>query len=246
MHYRPVPRARVDASSLNYQDLQQMNVMSNSQAAGYRDLMGKTPRPTGGFTGCGYIAHPGPGQYNGVSCQFGSLGTYHPNLESFHSDWVANVSFPYSPQVFMDPQIQTPGNLPQIFMGGGAGYTPCRADCACSNMNPDCKCKSASCGYPAIQQNCMEPVEGGQYASLAECEAARELGYTGTNPALEALIAQDAGAAAAAAAAAQRMNVARARSRVMAARGRGRGRGRSPSPSPSPSPKRGAGKKHKK
>lgn len=199
MHYRPVPRARVDAASLTSQDLQLMGVMNAPQAAGYRELMSNTPRPTGGFVGCGYLNAPGFSPYNGVSCQYGSLSQYHPNLESFHSDWVANVSYPYSPEVFMYPQIQAPANLPQIFLGGGAGFTPCREDCACSNMNPDCKCKTESCGYSAIHQDCTEPVLGGEYRSLAECEFAREMGYTTPNPQLEALMAQSAPATAAAA-----------------------------------------------
>lgn len=211
MHYG----ARVDAASLTAQDLAQMSVMGAPQAAAYRDLMAATPRPTGGFTGCGYMARPA-GPYNGVSCQYGSLSQYHPNLESFHSDWVANVSYPYAPEALMHPQIQTPGNLPQIFLGGGSGYTPCSADCACSQMNPECKCASPGCGYPTIQQNCMEPVQGGQYSSLAACENARELGYTGPNPALEALVQQDVAAAAGAAKTAANMAKQAAKMRAQA------------------------------
>ena len=182
---RPAPHARFARfDPTPVQQMYMMNVMNSADAAKFRDVMSNTPRPTGGFTGCGYIAHPGPSQYNGVSCQYNSLGKYHPNLESFHSDWVANVAFPYSPDALMYPTIQTPGNLPQIFMGGGAGNTPCREDCACSGLNTDCKCKSSTCGYPSLQQNCMEPVEGGRFPSLADCEHAMEIGYTGPNPEL--------------------------------------------------------------
>lgn len=183
--YRPAPHARFARfDPTPVQQMYMMNVMNAQDAAKFRDIMSNTPRPTGGFTGCGYMAHPGASQYNGVSCQYNSLSQYHPNLESFHSDWVANVAFPYSPDALMYPTIETPANLPQMFLGGGAGFTPCREDCACSGTNTDCKCKSATCGYPSLQQNCMEPVEGGRFASLSECEQAMELGYTGANPEL--------------------------------------------------------------
>lgn len=180
--YRAAPRARFARfDPTPVQQMYMMNVMNPEDAKQFNELMANTPRPTGGFTGCGYITHPGPGPYNGVSCQYNSLSEYHPNLESFHSDWVSNVSYPYAPEALMYPTIQTPGNMPQIFMGGGAGFTPCREDCACSMMNTDCACKSEKCGYPSVQQNCMEPVEGGRFRSLAECERAMEIGYTGPN-----------------------------------------------------------------
>jgi hypothetical protein len=158
----------------------QKSIMSSDQQAAYATAMGAVARPTGGFTGCGYM-----GYNDGISCQYGSIGHFHPNMESFFSTWVANVDYPYGPD-FPQPRIFAPGNINQILAGGNSGNNPCIEACSCQN-DPHCTCRDAvdvngqpiQCGWPSINHDCMEPVPGGKYKSLSACEAAQSLGFYG-------------------------------------------------------------------
>jgi hypothetical protein len=158
----------------------QMPIMSSMQQAAYDVAMGAVPRPTGGFTGCGYM-----GYHDGISCQYGSIGHFHPNMESFFSTWVGNVDDPYGPD-FPQPQVYAPGGIPQILAGGNSGLNPCISACSCDN-DANCTCTDAidmngnpvKCGWPSINHDCMEPVPNGKYPSLTACEAAQSLGFYG-------------------------------------------------------------------
>lgn len=147
-------------------------MMSAEQQQAFYLASEAIPRPTGGYTGCGYDSWG-----RGIVCQNGAINNVHPNMESFYSDWTLNVNYPYSPDN-MYPIMQTPGGIDQILMGGGAGVTPCAEACSCVG-DRDCTCNTAECGYPAVFHDCMEPVPGGKYRSLSECEAAQHLGYYG-------------------------------------------------------------------
>lgn len=175
-------RLRENTNKLNdaFNDDLQKSIMSSQQQAAYMDAMGQVARPTGGFTGCGYM-----GYQDGISCQYGSIGHFHPNMESFFSTWVGNVDYPYGPQ-FPQPNVYAPGGMPQILAGGNAGMNPCTSACSCSN-DPDCTCADTTdlsgnpvqCGWPSVNHDCLEPVPGGKYKSLTACEAAQSLGYYG-------------------------------------------------------------------
>lgn len=158
-------------------------IMSSTQQHAFGDAMGAIPRHTGGFTGCGYM-----GYNDGISCQYGSIGHFHPNMESFFSTWIANVDYPYGPD-FPQPQVYAPGNVQQILAGGNSGNAnnnPCIEACSCQN-DQHCTCSDAvdlngnpvKCGWPSVNHDCMEPVPGGKYPSLTACEAAQSLGYFG-------------------------------------------------------------------
>jgi hypothetical protein len=153
-------------------------VQSADQQIAFSEAMGAVPRPTGGFRGCGYI-----GFNEGIQCnkQFGTIADYHPNNESFYSNWVANVEYPYSPSAPMYPVIETPGGIEQVFLGGGVGNTPCSQACTCLG-NPSCECADVGdlkCGWAAVSHDCIGAVPGGKYPSLRACEAAQEIGYFG-------------------------------------------------------------------
>jgi hypothetical protein len=148
--------------------------MSEAEQRAFNQQMGGIPRDAGGFTGCGYIDYA-----QGIMCPNGSISQYHPNMESFYSDWTANVKYPYGPD-FPQPNVMADGTVEQILVGGGGGFNPCIEDCSCRN-DAQCTCMNSDpnvqCGWPSVGGDCMEPVPNGKYPSLAACEFANSLGY---------------------------------------------------------------------
>jgi hypothetical protein len=145
--------------------------MSAPQMVEYSEQMGGIKRPFGGYIGCGYTNFD-----NGTVCQHNSMNKYHPNKASFYSKWVSNVDVQF-PQAVIDPKIN---GLPQIMMGGGGGMNGCEDLCTCAG-DPSCPCTQTDlkCGWPSVNQTCMEPVPNGQFPSLAACEAATSTGQYG-------------------------------------------------------------------
>ena len=144
--------------------------LSVQKRAEYDAALSNIDRPVGGFQGCAYMGFDA-----GIICAHNALNSYTPNPPSFYSKWVSNVA-----SGFPRATIDTPGGLEQIMKGGGAGVNPCTELCSCKN-DPDCTCHGDSqgiqCGYESVNQNCMEPVPGGKYPSLAACEKANSKGY---------------------------------------------------------------------
>ena len=151
-------------------------IMSEQQLLDFDATMSGINRPAGGYIGCGYAGYD-----QGVVCQNAVVPTFAPRAESFFSNWVSNVDYPYGPN-FPQPNIMADGTLEQIFANGGSGQNPCLDDCSCEN-DPDCTCRQSVpdvvCGYPAVNQNCLEPVPNGAYPSLTACERATSLGFYG-------------------------------------------------------------------
>ena len=143
--------------------------LSSQQNAAYNNELAAIPRAHGGAVGCAYT-----GFADGIKCQFsGGMPAYTPNIASFASAWDANV-----PQGFPMPTAAAPGGYKQIMMGGGSGSPSCAEDCTCLG-DATCACRKANglnCGYASVNQTCVEPIPGGQYASLAACEAANARG----------------------------------------------------------------------
>ena len=175
VHHRQMPsrRSRVMTQEQE-QALRLAPPMSEKQQMAFNQNMANTPRQAGGFMGCGYIDYA-----QGIACPNGSISQYHPNAESYYSNWTANVDFPYGPD-FPQPNVMADGTIAQIMMSGGNGYNPCIQDCSCQN-DPQCTCKNADpalkCGYPSVGGDCMEPVPNGAYPSLAACEYANSMGF---------------------------------------------------------------------
>ena len=166
------PRSRVDTSVYRSSG----SILSAEQQASFNTRMGDTPRPTGGYRGCAYM-----GNNFGVVCQNESMSTYAPRASNFYSKWVANVDYDdYSPDMVATPNIQTPGGIAQVYLGGGPGYTTCRDACSCAK-DVDCTCDETEekCGWVAVNHDCMQPVPNGTYASLRACEEAQSLGFYG-------------------------------------------------------------------
>lgn len=171
LHHRQRPaHARVMTAEDEYR-LGPM--MSEEQQRGFNAVMGDTQRPSGGYTGCGYVDYD-----QGIVCQNG-MPRYEPNAESMFSNWTANVDYPYGPD-FPQPNVMADGTIAQVLAGGGGGFNPCIEDCSCRN-DAACTCANADpevqCGWPRVGNNCMEPVPNGQFPSLAACERATSLGY---------------------------------------------------------------------
>lgn len=143
--------------------------LSSQQNAAYAAQLAAIQRPLGGAMGCSYT-----GNHHGLVCQnTGGMPAYQANPASFTGLWHANVmgGFPH-------PQVQTPGGYPQIMMGGGSGSPECAAACTCLG-DPACPCRNdagQNCGYASVNQTCVEPIQGGEYASLLACERANARG----------------------------------------------------------------------
>lgn len=124
--------------------------------------------PAGGAMGCAYT-----GFDHGVVCQnTGGMPDYAQSPTSYVGEWAANVKpgFPL-------PDVKSPGGYEQLMMGGGGG-SECAQTCTCLG-DASCPCRNApgeTCGYPSVNQTCVEPIPGGQYPSLAACEAANARG----------------------------------------------------------------------
>ncbi len=150
--------------------------MSRHQSQMFNRQMGSMAQP-GSFAGCAYMGEP-----VGIVCQF-NMPKYHASPDSYRGEWIANVD-----NGFPGPNIQTPGGLPQVLLGGGPGdmtNNPCLALCSCDG-DKDCACKEIegdspgqSCGWVSVNQDCVAPVPGGMYPSLTACEQANELGFSG-------------------------------------------------------------------
>jgi hypothetical protein len=143
--------------------------ISTAQRAAYTNELGEIPRPAGGAVGCSYTGN----QYGLVCQNSGGMPMYAPSPDSYMGVWHANVlgGWPH-------PQVQSPGGYPQIMMGGGGGSPECAAACSCQN-DATCPCVNApgqTCGYTSVNQTCVEPIPGGEYASLAACEHANVRG----------------------------------------------------------------------
>ena len=125
--------------------------------------------PAAGAMGCAYS-----GFQQGVVCaNTGGMPAYAQSPTSFIGEWAANVKpgFPL-------PAVQSPGGYEQIVMGGGGGSPECAQACTCLG-DASCPCRNApgqTCGYSSVNQSCVEPIQGGEYASLAACEAANARG----------------------------------------------------------------------
>lgn len=155
--------------------------LNEQKRAQYDALMGKINRPHGGFQGCAYLSDAsGMPSELGIICAHNSMEKYTPTPLQFASKWVNNVD-----SQFPQANIQTNGNLSQLMMGGGGGMppqNPCAALCSCDN-DPNCTCQQSGdsqgqqCGWQSVNQDCMEPVLGGQYPSLSACESANQTGY---------------------------------------------------------------------
>ena len=172
MHHRQMPASRM---ARDEQSLRTNPPMSYEQMQLFNSGMGGIARPSGGFTGCGYVDFD-----QGIVCQNGNINRYQPNAPSFFSNWTSNTDYPYGPD-FPQPNVMADGTIAQIMAGGGGGYNACIQDCACTAANPQCMCgnvdPSLMCGYASMGSDCMEPVPNGQYPSLAACEFANSLGY---------------------------------------------------------------------
>lgn len=174
VHHRQRPAGR-SARLMTAEQARRLNTpMSEQQQMAFNAAMADVARPSGGYSGCGYVDYD-----QGIVCQNANMPNYHPNAESFFSNWVANVDYPYGPD-FPQPNVMADGTLEQIMAGGGGGMNPCIDDCSCAN-DPQCTCRNADpamqCGWPSVGNDCMEPVPNGKYASLAACEFANSLGY---------------------------------------------------------------------
>ena len=166
------PRARLDTAQYPASG----SIMSPAQQVAFNERMGAAGLPTGGYRGCAYL-----GFNNGVVCQNQSLSTYQPRQSNFYSKWVANVDYDdYSPDMVATPNIQAPGGMDQVYLGGGPGYTTCGDACSCQN-DVDCTCQDGpeKCGWVAVNHDCLQPVPNGTYPSLSACEAAQSLGFYG-------------------------------------------------------------------
>jgi hypothetical protein len=147
--------------------------LSSAQNQAYTMELAGIPRSTGGGAmGCAYT-----GFDQGVVCQnTGGMPAYVQSRDSYVGQWVANVK-----PGFPMPVVQSPGGYDQLMMGGGSGSPECAAACTCLG-DPSCPCRNAAgqtCGYTSVNQTCVEPIPGGQYPSLAACEAANARGnYT--------------------------------------------------------------------
>ena len=139
--------------------------LSSVQNQAYTMELAGINRPLGGAMGCSYT-----GFSHGVVCQnTGGMPDYKQSTDSYTGDWAANVrgGFPH-------PRVESPGGYDQIAMGGGSGSPECARACSCQG-DPSCAC-SDGCGYTAVNQTCVEPIPGGEYASLVACEAAHSRG----------------------------------------------------------------------
>lgn len=143
--------------------------ISSAQHYAYANELAAIPRPLGGAAGCSYT-----GWEYGVVCQnTGGMPSYSQAPGSYTGNWHGNVKggFPH-------PEVQTPGGYEQIMMGGGSGSSECAQVCTCAG-DPTCPCRNGpgqSCGYSSVNQTCVEPYPGGEYASLSACEAANSRG----------------------------------------------------------------------
>lgn len=166
------PRARLDLAQFPSAG----PLQSADQQRAYIEAVGAKPMPTGGYRGCAYM-----GNNKGVVCQNQSMSTYQPRQSNFFSKWVANVDYDdYSPDMVGTPNIQAPGGMEQVYLGGGPGYTTCAEACSCQK-DEACTCDDGpeKCGWVAVNHDCLQPVPNGQYASLSACEAAQSLGFYG-------------------------------------------------------------------
>lgn len=143
--------------------------LSSEQNQEYTQELAGIPRQFGAM-GCAYT-----GFKHGVVCSnVGGMPDYQASAHSYRGDWAANVrpGFPH-------PRVQTPGGMAQIAMGGGSGSPECAQVCSCQG-DAKCPCRNGpgqNCGYSSVNQTCVEPVPGGQYASLFECEQANSRGF---------------------------------------------------------------------
>jgi hypothetical protein len=143
--------------------------LSSAQNQAYTMELAGIPRPDGGAMGCSYT-----GFKHGVVCDnTGGMPNYVQSPTSFTGEWSANVKggFPL-------PDVQSPGGYEQIVMGGGSGSPECAEVCTCLG-DASCPCRNApgqNCGYSSVNQSCVEPIPGGEYPSLAACEAANARG----------------------------------------------------------------------
>ena len=141
--------------------------LSSEQNHAY--MMELAGMPPGGAMGCAYT-----GFDHGIMCRnTGGMPDYAQSPTSYVGEWAANVKggFPM-------PHVKSPGGYEQVMMGGGSGSPECAQACTCLG-DASCPCRNSpgqTCGYSSVNQTCVEPVIGGEYASLAACEAANARG----------------------------------------------------------------------
>lgn len=103
---------------------------------------------------------------NGIVCQNSGMPRFQPRTDSFKNRWDGNIR-----AGFPGPELLDATGLQKIMAGGG-GDAGCSAACQCSQDNPTCACPADSnCGYPKINDTCVQPVVNGTYRSLKECQS---------------------------------------------------------------------------